>query len=94
MSDEENQAMVKQKTILVKAALEDFLENYRNGVDFKKSIESGERVLWRDAERTFRTTFVDDTEKDLLIEIIRDCKGCYYELAYQMCGLWDSPKVH
>jgi len=94
MNNELDSAMVQQKIILIKSAMNEFMNNFQNGADFKESLSSGERILWRDAERTFKTSFIENTEKDLLIEIIRECKGYYHELVRDTLELFESNIVH
>jgi hypothetical protein len=94
MDSELNSAMVQQKVILVKAAMNEFMDNFQKGVGFNESLSSGDIVLWRDAERTFKASFTEDTEKDLLIGIIRECKGYYRELVQETFSLFENNVIH
>jgi hypothetical protein len=69
-----------QKVFLIKAAFKEFLETSKKTSDFNESVLAGDIVIWRDAERTFKTSFAEDSMKDLLIDIIREVKETYHEL--------------
>lgn len=82
-------ALEEQKVVLIKAALKEFVNSMNQAKSFKESVFNGELLIWRETERTFKSSFTDSKD-DLLIQLIGEIKGDYHELIRKMIS--ESPK--